>query len=726
MNASAIQKTCNSIISHSERTPSSASIAYTYTDDRLTFVSVNDTTEYTLTYDEFGRSLATVAGSAWRGTSTTLSTNAYDEYGKLDRTTYGNGFVVSYVYDSLDRVIAVKFNDTVAYRYTYNGEGDLYSAQDVALGYTIYYEYDHAGRCMASTTKSDSTGAVLASYSYEYDLNNNLSKLTCTTNGTTWATTYTYDGDNRPTATTLANGKTVTNTYDALGRITRKRIGLSSNYDTTFTYLAGANNSQTALLASYQNGSDTAYTYTYDENGNITSISQGGSTTYYTYDRLNELIREDNATLNQSWTYTYDVNGNLLNKKRYAYVPNGGTLGACLETISYGYDAAHQDWADQLTSYNGETIRYDDSGNPISYRGYTMAWQGKRLTSANKSGTAITYSYDENGIRTQKTVNGVTTNYYYNGSVLMSLTQGDTSLLFSYDAAGNVVAVEVQSDSWYIDGQTLYYIRNGQGDITGLIESSGRAVIEYRYDTWGKDCSYQPEYQEYLELQELNPFRYRGYVYDTETGLYYVSSRYYDPEIGRFINADGAYDTNQGVLGYNMYAYCLNNPVNMYDPDGRCSRFLGFLWKKDCKQASCPESKNYVKPKAVDPIGSYNKGQGYVYIVKEDLLDEIMEDKEDNVVVVLDNRTASDPNMQIQDSYRITKTKQQNEIAQIMLDYNTSNPVEPAWSRTLDSLVEEWKLHNFAYSLGIKRERTADCDFNNADEGMGFGDFVGR
>ena len=196
--------------------------------------------------------------------------------------------------------------------------------------------------------------------------------------------------------------------------------------------------------------------------------------------------------------------------------------------------------------------------------------------------------------------------------------------------------------------------------------------------------------------------------------------------IGRWINADGAYDTNQGVLGYNMYAYCLNNPVNMYDPDGRCSRFLGFLWKIDCKQASCPESKNYVKPKAIDPIGSYNKGQGYVYIVKEDLLDEIMEDKEDNVVVVLDNRTASDPNMQIQDSYRITKTKQQKEIAQIMLDYNTSNPVEPAWSRTLDSLVKEWKLHNFAHSWGIKRERTADCDFNNADEGMGFWDFVGR
>ena len=175
-----------------------------------------------------------------------------------------------------------------------------------------------------------------------------------------------------------------------------------------------------------------------------------------------------------------------------------------------------------------------------------------------------------------------------------------------------------------------------------------------------------------------------------ETSLYYLQSRYYDPEIDRFINADGAYDTNQGVLGHNMYAYCLNNPVNMHESDGRCSRFLGFLWKIDCKQASCPDSKNYVKPKAVDPIGSYNKGQGYVYVVTEDQLD-IMEEREKNVVVIVDKRTAYDPNMQIEDSYRITKKKQQKEIAQLMLDYNTSNPVEPAWSRTKDSLVEEWK-----------------------------------
>ena len=76
-----------------------------------------------------------------------------------------------------------------------------------------------------------------------------------------------------------------------------------------------------------------------------------------------------------------------------------------------------------------------------------------------------------------------------------------------------------------------------------------------------------------------------------------------------------------------MYACCLNSPSNLYDPDGRCGRFLGFLWKVDCKQASCPDSKNYVKPKDVDPIGSYNKGYGYVYVITEDQLD-IMAERE--------------------------------------------------------------------------------------------------
>ena len=82
-------------------------------------------------------------------------------------------------------------------------------------------------------------------------------------------------------------------------------------------------------------------------------------------------------------------------------------------------------------------------------------------------------------------------------------------------------------------------------------------------------------------------------MYDPETGYYYLQSRYYDPEICRFINADSLVSTGQGMLGNNMFAYCLNNPTNMCDLQGKCSRFLGFLWKIDCGKATCADSKNY-------------------------------------------------------------------------------------------------------------------------------------
>ena len=87
--------------------------------------------------------------------------------------------------------------------------------------------------------------------------------------------------------------------------------------------------------------------------------------------------------------------------------------------------------------------------------------------------------------------------------------------------------------------------------------------------------------------------RYRGYYYDTETGFYYLQSRYYDPANHRFINADVYASNGQGFIGTNMLSYCNNNPVNMYDFDGKCSRFLGFLWKIDCGKATCESSKNY-------------------------------------------------------------------------------------------------------------------------------------
>jgi RHS repeat-associated protein len=204
-------------------------------------------------------------------------------------------------------------------------------------------------------------------------------------------------------------------------------------------------------------------------------------------------------------------------------------------------------------------------GNPTTYRGYTMTWRGKQLAGFTGGTKTVSFEYNEDGLRQQKTYNGVVTNYYYNGSVLIGMQRGTAKERFSYDASGNVVSV-------IHNGTEYYYLRNAQGDIVKLIDASGATVVEYTYDTWGKKVSTTGSLAGSLGL--VQPFRYRGYVYDWETGLYYLQSRYYDPEVGRFISADVLLSTGQGVLGHNCYAYCLGNPVGMSDQSGSCPFFI--------------------------------------------------------------------------------------------------------------------------------------------------------
>ncbi|MFQ7168670.1 MAG: RHS repeat-associated core domain-containing protein [Christensenellales bacterium] len=352
-----------------------------------------------------------------------------------------------------------------------------------------------------------------------------------------------------------------------------------------WTYKSGANGSATSLLSTYANGSDAKYNYDYDANGNITRIWRGNtsftnaSEKYsYVYDSANQLVRENlyygsGNSSNATITYEYDIWGNLLNKKIYAYTV--GTLGTARETVPYAY--TNSAWKDQLTSYDGESITYDASGNPTNYLGATLVWEGQRLKSytpkAASSGRAnsYVYSYDENGIRTRKTIGSTVTDYYYNGTLLMGTVKTTTNsdgstttskLRFSYDANGKVVAVNY-------NGNYYYYLRNAQSDIVKLIDKTGATVVEYRYDSWGKLLSTSGSLAS--TLGKNNPFRYRGYVYDEETGFYYLQSRYYNPEVGRFISSDVLLSTGQGVLGHNAYAYCLNNPVNREDSNGNWS-----------------------------------------------------------------------------------------------------------------------------------------------------------
>jgi len=257
--------------------------------------------------------------------------------------------------------------------------------------------------------------------------------------------------------------------------------------------------------------------------------------------------------------------GNILSRKEYAYTlaENPGTA---MDTVNYGY--ANTQWQDLLTNYDGSPITYDAIGNPLSDESRTYTWQnGRQLASLNQNGTQVTYTYDGSGLRTGKSVtqNGTTQtySYIYNGDKLVELKLSGTTtatLRFTYDTNGHPMTVT--------QGAVTYcYATNLQGDVIAILNSTNNTpVVEYTYNAWGQVMSVTGSMAS--TLGQRNPLRYRGYVYDTETALYYLQSRYYDPEMGRFINADIYVSTSQTVMGHNMFAYCGNNPVQNIDTKG--------------------------------------------------------------------------------------------------------------------------------------------------------------
>ena len=315
------------------------------------------------------------------------------------------------------------------------------------------------------------------------------------------------------------------------------------------------------------NGTD-SWNYTYDNAGNITAITSGGKRISYQYDKLNQLIRENNGVLNETILYTYDAGGNITSRKTYDYTE--GTLQTIKknETFSYRSDG----WKDQLLSWNGYRYTYDAGGNPTLLRGVPLTWgEGRRLKKVSLSWGTVDFAYDSDGKRVKKTSGNTETKYYYNGSILSGLvrtTAGSTgttktTVQFVYDAEGKPFMLRLNGKTDY------FYLYNGLGDVVGLIDSSNKVVVRYQYNSWGKVTS--SEDTSGVSLATLNPFRYRKYVYDPETGLYCLGSRYYDPEVGRFVNADDPgtiFAKPQELYNKNLYAYCDNNPVIREDIQG--------------------------------------------------------------------------------------------------------------------------------------------------------------
>ena len=551
-----------------------AAVTNGYTDDLLSTLTHTNTSGKTTTYS-FVYGAADLQTAVNIG-SRNLVSNAYNSgTWTLSSQTYGNGDYWKYFYDNMDtltsRFTNCSDNEGIGFYYTYNGKGKLVRiemksvtiADGAVTGGTLLssenYLYDGSDR-LIRVVETDGDNVVLHDFSWTYDAKDNVTALTESIGGKSFGYTYAYDDDSRPTSFGYGD-VTKQITYDGHGRSsgTTVKNGGSTVLGTGYAYRDVDSTYTTTQVKSVTNsyGGKTAnFNYTYDANGNILSVS-GDQTVTYEYDDLGQLVWEKNATAGKAWNYTYDNGGNILSRTEYA-CSSSGTVSGSGTTTSYTYGDA--EWGDLLTAYNGEAISYDGIGNPLSYRGWTMSWQGGRqLAGMTKGSDTLSFAYNESGLRTSKTVNGVTHSYIWQGSKLAADITDAYALYFHYDSSGEVIGFTRTANGADTE---YFYVKNFQGDILKVITATGTEVATYTYDAWGKLLTSTGD------LAEVNPLRYRGYYYDTETGLYYLQSRYYDLEVGRFINPDGYNSTGQGIIGTNMFAYCLNNPAIFSDDAG--------------------------------------------------------------------------------------------------------------------------------------------------------------
>jgi len=559
------------------------SVHYEYTKGMLASIArtgmwdiVTNTQTYTFAYDDFGNTTQIKVGDY------ILVTYEYEaNNGKLLKTTYGeNGTYIENIYDDLDRVVGIKINGVTKYTYAYNGNGDLYEIKDLDNNITVCYNYDSLDRLVSSWQK---IGDYVNSYSYySYDDMGRAYKSDFCLKGTSGGTltqtyTHTYDNEDgsltRLDITNGSNSEYITYLYSSLKRLTNKAIftpNTSMEYSYTYTPISGNRSSDLVNKHTLYIGFTRAFSdvYTYDELGNITKITKNGSVAAeYTYDEQGQLMTETIASKNIKYEYIYDTYGNVFYANKYNL-----TTGAYIGSDSYGYGSSgygdyEGEWHDRLYTFNGEGITYDDIGNPLSYYNgsrYTFTWKnGRELATAQKGYTSVSYKYGADGLRTQKVVDGSDYNYYYSDGLLVRQTWlvHDTYYYidFLYDESGLAY-------SFIYNGTQYYYVKNLQNDVIAIADEYGDIVVNYVYDAWGNILSMTGSLAS--TIGNINPIRYRSYYYDTETGFYYLESRYYDPAIRRFINADGYLNANGDILGFNMYAYCGNNPVMGYDPTG--------------------------------------------------------------------------------------------------------------------------------------------------------------
>ena len=618
----------------------------------------------------------------------------------FDRAISNEGLL--YTYDAFSRITNI-YDDTLGgfnpnTSYTYDYYSDLQSINVESNGLSLSLTRDIYHRVVTKNYSLNNSGLYTLSYTY-----------------------YTKPGlGNAIKESEISYGSAsvgVIDNVDDFSRLTSQSISFG-NYSFNKSidyYTGGPNNSLTnGMVKSVTYEDFLPYplkdTYSYDAHGNIIQVIRTIANSLfgqidYIYDTFSRLVRENNPFLNKTYIYLYDSKGNFFYKKEYSY-STSQNLSNAINTWTYQYDT---NFPNRLIKFNNQDIEYDAIGNPTLYKGKTMSWtRGTLLSQVIDGGITINLTYDGFKQRVSKIVNNIITNYLYIDKQLLRETKGNQTTTYLYSHSG-VIGFVLSGYSSSLNG-IYFYEKNIMQDVESIRNSNNQIVAIYQYDAWGNHKVLNPNRTENTSptfIGNINPIRYRSYYYDTDLKMYWLTTRYYDPEVGRFISPDHySYLDYKKLHGLNLYAYSKNNPVMYYDPSGHWHIFVAkavslfvclAVWKAAAALANAFENKEKDRNKEED---KKETGESNAIIASHKLTTGKTVYYNENI-----NWSDANANLKIYDSWHFSKSEMREFLEWLKDDANGGEN-----AINVDRMLNEWIWHNKAFNWGIAKGHTRSVD----------------